>query len=136
MSAKTDQRARTPANAATSTTGQRIVISDLLLSCRIGWGDPERGAPQRLRFDVEIDVTPQRPLNEDISRTVDYSGLVRRIRALCEEQPVKLLETLAERVADLCFEDRRVFRVRVRVEKPDRYAEAAGIGIEIVRERD
>jgi dihydroneopterin aldolase len=135
MSAKTDPWARQEASRATATTQQRILITDLILSCHIGWGDPERGAPQRLRFNVEIEVTPQRPLNEDISRTVDYSGLVKRIRTLCEERPVKLLETLAEDVADLCFDDPRVFSVRVRIEKPDRYAEAAGIGIEILRER-
>ncbi|MDX1712036.1 MAG: dihydroneopterin aldolase [Rhodovibrionaceae bacterium] len=132
------KQARPPAVAPASdskTTQQRILLRDLELECRIGWGDPERQAPQRLRFNVDIEVRPERPLNEDIARTMDYSGLVARIRSLCEGPPVKLLETLAERVADICLEDARAVSARVRVEKPDRYAEAAGIGIEITRKR-
>jgi FolB domain-containing protein len=136
MSEKAKQRPAAEPHPASATTEQRILITDLVLSCRIGWGDPERQAPQRLRFNVDIGVTPVRPLNEDISRTVNYSGLVKRIRALCDGPPVKLLETLAEHVADICFEDERVISARVRVEKPDRYAEAGGIGVEILRERN
>jgi dihydroneopterin aldolase len=46
-----------------------------------------------------------------------------------------LVETLAERVADLCLSDPRVVVVRVRVEKPDVIVEAGGVGVEIERRR-
>jgi dihydroneopterin aldolase len=44
-----------------------------------------------------------------------------------------LVETLAERLAAFCLKDSRVVAVRVRVEKLDVFADAASVGVEIVR---
>ncbi len=57
------------------------------------------------------------------------------IRRVCAETRPRLLETLAEAIAEACFFDARTRRARVRVEKLDRYSDAAGIGIEIERQR-
>jgi dihydroneopterin aldolase len=55
------------------------------------------------------------------------------VRALVAERHVNLIETLAERIASLVLEDRRVREVSVRVEKLDIFPDAASVGIEIVR---
>ena len=46
---------------------------------------------------------------------------------------VNLVETLAERIAAMCLEDRRVLSARVRIEKLDVFAEAESVGVEIER---
>jgi dihydroneopterin aldolase len=51
------------------------------------------------------------------------------------EGHINLVETLAEKIAELCLGDGRVETARIRVEKLDVYAEAASVGIEIERSR-
>ena len=46
---------------------------------------------------------------------------------------VRLVETLAERIAEACLADRRVQLARVRVEKLDIFADATSAGVEIER---
>lgn len=114
----------------------RIFIRDLVLSCSIGVHDYEKLAPQRVRLNV--DVTAREPgaaLEDDIVKVVSYEDLVMGIRAIASVGHINLVETLAERVANLCLSDPRVVTVRVRVEKPDVIVEAGGVGVEIERRR-
>jgi dihydroneopterin aldolase len=114
----------------------RILVTDLLLMCSIGIHDHERLAPQRVRVNVEMTVleSPD-PLDDDIVNVVSYEDVIDGIKRLIAAGHINLVETLAEGVAALCLEDRRVQMVRVRVEKLDVYAEAASVGIEIERRR-
>ena len=57
------------------------------------------------------------------------------VRAIIAEGHVRLAETLAERIATACFEDRRVRTVRVRVEKLQALKAAESAGVEIERLR-
>jgi len=111
---------------------QQIVIRDLTLSCSIGLTDDERGRRQRLRLNLELEVQPKLPRDDTIAEAVDYSRVVRRVRAACRENPVRLVETLAGAVAEACFDDKRVKAVTVRIEKLDRYADIGGIGVEML----
>ena len=52
----------------------------------------------------------------------------KRIRAIIAEGHVRLAETLAERIAAACFEDRRVQTARVRVEKLHALPDAESVG--------
>ncbi|MFC4056029.1 MULTISPECIES: dihydroneopterin aldolase [Actinomadura] len=55
---------------------------------------------------------------DDLSRTVDYGTLASRLVAVVEGEPVDLLETLADRLAKICLEDRAVTEVEITVHKP------------------
>lgn len=111
-----------------------LFIRDLDLACEIGVHAHEKGARQRVRFNVELAVLDDgTPLNDDVGRVLSYEDIVNGIRRLAEGPHVNLVETLAEEVAGLCLSDKRVRIVRVRVEKLDVFAEAAGVGVEIER---
>jgi dihydroneopterin aldolase len=56
--------------------------------------------------------------SDDLQDTVDYGNLVARVVKAIESDPVDLIETLAERIADTCLEDDRVRSVEVTVHKP------------------
>ncbi len=116
-------------------TQQRIVISDLTIACRIGVTDKERANLQRLRINLRLDVRPAPPRLDRISEVVDYGALASKIRDSCSKAEFRLLETLAGQLAATCFQDHRVERVRVRVEKLDRYPDMAAIGCETTYER-
>ena len=114
-----------------------LFVRDLVLACRIGVEEEERRAPQRVRVNLDLavaeaaDAAP--PDADDPARVVCYGDLVRRVRAAATARPVRLVETLAERIAAVCLEDARVRSARVRVEKPDVFADAAAAGVEIER---
>ena len=64
---------------------------------------------------------------------VDYEKVAERVRALVAAGHVRLVETLAERIAETCLADRRVLMARVRVEKLDIFADATSAGVEVER---
>ncbi|RMD64619.1 MAG: dihydroneopterin aldolase [Alphaproteobacteria bacterium] len=114
----------------------RILITDLILACRIGVHAHERTAPQRVRINVALEVVPNPvALGDDVSRVVSYEDIIAGIRAIIAEGHINLVETLAERIARLCLADSRAVRVRVRVEKLDVEPQAAAVGVEIERMR-
>jgi dihydroneopterin aldolase len=114
----------------------RILVRDLVLKCSIGIHAHELLAPQRVRINVDMSVLEQAgPLSDDIANVVSYEDVIDGIKAMLAEGHINLVETLAEKIAELCLTDERVETARIRVEKLDVYAEAASVGIEIERGR-
>jgi dihydroneopterin aldolase len=112
---------------------RHLFIRDLVLACRIGVREHEHEGPQRVRLNLDLGVHEERPFDERLERVVDYSALLKRVRALIAGGHVELVETLAERLAELCLEDPRVRSARVRVEKLDIVPDAGSVGVEIER---
>ena len=109
----------------------RIFVRDLTLQCDIGVYDHEIGAPQRVRFGVEVDVTPNPlPVEDDVARVMSYDDIVQGIKAVLATRRFNLVETLAEEIAAMCLANSRAMRVRVRIEKLDFEPEAVGVEIE------
>ena len=113
--------------------GRTVFIDGLELDASIGVWPEERGRPQRIVIDVELDLLDPFPHEDDHSRVVCYDALARRIEQLVGEGHVNLVETLADRVADLCLEDARVGWVRIRIEKPQALAKARTVGVRVSR---
>lgn len=55
---------------------------------------------------------------DDLSLTVDYGALAGRLQAIITGDAVALIETLADRLAAACLDDRRVAEVEITVHKP------------------
>lgn len=111
----------------------RIFVRDFVLPIRIGAYAHERNMPQRVRFDVDVNVLrPDHPA-QDIRDVFSYDLITDSIRMIVAEEHISLVEMLAERIAALILTHRRVTCVTVRVEKLD--VGPGGIGVEIVRRR-
>jgi dihydroneopterin aldolase len=80
----------------------------------------ERRDGQTFVIDLALG-TDSRPAaaSDDLRDTVDYGSLVDQVKAAVEKDPVDLIETLAQRIADVCLWDARVEWARVTVHKPD-----------------
>ena len=90
----------------TNGTAESIHINGLEFSCHIGVPAEERANPQRLVANVSL--TPPAAfaeMAEDISRTIDYDALSRRLMELAQEAPSVLLETLCHRMATACVNE-------------------------------
>ena len=79
-----------------------IHIEQLELSVHIGVPEEERAQTQRLT--VSLTLQPTRglaALADDLSNTVDYFAVCRAVQKFAAERPRRLLETLAEEIAEL-----------------------------------
>jgi dihydroneopterin aldolase len=135
MSTISFQPAGAPAAQAAPAEGiRRVFVRDLVLDCLIGVHRHERDGTQRVRINLDLSVreTPA-PIDDRLANVLCYEDLIGRVRRLAAAGHVNLVETLAERVAALCLEAPDVASVAVRVEKLDVFADAASVGIEIVR---
>jgi dihydroneopterin aldolase len=119
----------------------RVLIRDLVLGVRIGVWKREKTAEQRVRINIELLAAHTGSLLGDEARLgrrdriLRYDTVVSGIRRIVAEGHFDLCETLAERIAALCLDNRRVRSARVRIEKLDVYADAASVGAEIERHR-
>lgn len=114
-----------------------VFIRNLELLAHIGIHGHEQGKPQPVRINVDLAVSEAASLSDRLDRVVDYETITSQIRAIVANGHINLAETLAERIAQAAFEDVRVVRARVRVEKLHALhgAESAGVEIERLRPR-
>ena len=98
----------------------RIVLRGLRGFGHHGVYPEERREGQPFLVDVVLDVdTAAAAASDDVADTVHYGELAHRVVAVVEGEPVNLLETLAQRVADVCLALPPVEAVEVTVHKPE-----------------
>jgi dihydroneopterin aldolase len=79
----------------------------------------ERRDGQEFVVDLTLHLpTAAAAASDDVADTVHYGELAERVVAVVEGEPVNLLETLAQRIADAVLADARVQDVVVTVHKP------------------
>lgn len=130
---KTAKPVRGTAASSTLRGESRVFVRDLMMTAKIGLHQHERLAEQRVRINLDLTVADNPAIDDDYDNVVCYGGLVTGVRRVIGAGHVNLAETLAERIAEMCLEDRRVLSARVRVEKLDVFPEAASVGVEIER---
>ena len=80
----------------------------------------ERVEGQTFIVDVALGVDTRAAARaDDLAETADYGVIAEKIVAMIEGEPVNLIETLAQRIADVCLADPVVHAVEVTVHKPD-----------------
>ena len=113
----------------------RVFIRDLVLPCSIGIHQHERLAQQRVQINVELTCLEHPLINDDVDNVVCYATAVMGIKAVVADGHINLVETLADRVADVCLSDHRVLSAKIRIDKLDVFKEAYSVGVEIERSR-
>lgn len=115
---------------------RHVFLRDMMLQASIGWYAHEHGAPQRIRVNVDLAVDEGPDDGADtLDRVVSYEAVAQAVRRIAGAGHVKLVETLAERIAAACLEDPRVRLARVQVEKLDVFPDAAAAGVAVERAR-
>lgn len=120
----------------TEPSTHKIFIRDLLINMFIGVYAHEKTTRQEVRFNIDMVVEdPVEPLNDEYLQVVCYETIATAVQQLCENEHINLVETLAERVADICLSNRRVTSVVVKIEKLQAVKSARAVGVEIERKR-
>ena len=120
-------------------TPDRIAVRGIQTHAHHGVYAFERDRGQLFRVDAVLELdTSAAAAGDDLARTVNYAELAQKLRAVLAGEPVNLLETLAQRLADVCLVDERVEAVEITVHKPE--AELGvpfdDVTVSIRRERD
>ncbi len=93
--------------------------------------------PTRLLVSVELfaRLTGRKLVRPDGEPTVDYDRIRAEVKSWQNKPHVALLESLAERLIDVCFGDELVTACEISLVKPDIFPEASAAGIRVYRER-
>ena len=112
-----------------------IFLQELQIDTIIGIYDWERRIKQTVFIDLEMATDIQRAAeNDDIEETLDYKSVAKRIIQFVEESQFKLVETLAERIAQIIITEFKVPWVKVKLNKKGAVRGATNVGIIIERQ--
>ena len=96
-----------------------LAVHGIEIHAHHGVFDFERRDGQVFLIDLALALdTRAAAAGDDLSRTVDYGALVAEVVTAAEKDPVDLIETLAQRIADVCLGHEQVASVQVTVHKP------------------
>ncbi len=111
-----------------------VFIRELRADTVIGVYDWERCVRQSVVLDLELASDNRRAAAGDrIGDALDYAALSARVLAFIEGSEFQLIETLAERVADIIRQEFGVSWLRLRLAKPGAVARARDVGVVIER---
>lgn len=111
-----------------------IFIHGLRIETIVGIYDWERRVKQSIVLDVEMSADIRKAAaSQNVSDTLDYHAISIRLTTFIQEQQFLLLETLAERCAELLQREFSVVWLRLRVTKPTAVTSAQGVGVLIER---
>jgi dihydroneopterin aldolase len=120
---------------------RHVFVRDMVLTASIGVYPHEHRDRQRVRINVDLAVDDETAQAgrivgpDELNRVVNYEKIVASVRAILGSGHTRLVETMAERIAEVCLLDLRVKTARIRVEKLDIFADAVSAGVEVQRDR-
>ncbi len=112
----------------------RIFLRDLEVQTVIGIWEWERRITQLVRIDLELATDVRAAAASDsIEDALDYKEIAKRVIAFVGESRFRLVETLAERIAQLIVAEFGVPWLRLSVSKPGAIEGSRDVGVCIER---
>ncbi len=109
-----------------------LQIKGLSVSTRIGVHAWEQQIEQRLLLDITI-PSDFSGCNDLLSNTVDYDQLCQKVTHFVESNAFQLIETVADRIANLIKTEFKIAQLSVSVSKPHAIKNAANIQVTVNR---
>ncbi len=114
----------------------KVFIEGLEIETLIGIYNWERKIRQPLVFDLEMGFDNRKPAASDaIEDTLDYKAVSKRLIQFVSDSDYGLVETLAERCAELVLKEFDVAQVRLKLSKPGAVRGARAVGVIVERSR-
>ena len=113
-----------------------VFIEGLEIEALIGIYDWERRIRQTLVFDLEMAFDNRVPAaSDDIAHTLNYKAVSQRLVEYVSQSDFGLVETLAERCAEIVIDEFKVDSLRLKLSKPGAVRGARAVGVVIERAR-
>ncbi|MEE4163027.1 MAG: dihydroneopterin aldolase [Woeseiaceae bacterium] len=111
-----------------------IYLHGLTVDAVIGIWEWERKIRQKVVIDIDMDADIRKAAASDsVEDTLNYKLVAKRVIELAETSGFQLVETLAERVADIVRNEFDVPWVRVKINKPGAIRGSRDVGVVIER---
>ena len=110
---------------------KKIIVKDLILLLSVGIHQFEKLEKQRVKFHIEITTDPN--LKPDIKTIVNYESIINDIKRLTKKTHFELLESLSEVIFDEIFKNKKIKKIKLKIEKLDIIKETTSVGIEVVK---
>ncbi len=111
-----------------------IFIRDLRIDAIIGINEWERRIRQTLSISLEMGADiRQAAVNDAIESTLDYKAVAKRVTAFVETSEFYLVETLAQKLAELLMDEFKLPWVKLTVSKPGAVRGSREVGVIIER---
>lgn len=112
----------------------RVFIEGLRADTIIGVFDWERRIKQRLYLDLEMAFDNKPPAASDqLADTLDYKAVSDRVIEFIEQTEFQLIETLAEKTAELLQQEFGISWLKLKLSKPGALPTAGNVGLIIER---
>lgn len=113
-----------------------IFIQGLEISCIIGTLSRERVTKQKVVIDLEFPASVRKAARrDDLKDAINYKKIADRVTGFVSTSRFHLIETLAERVATLLFEEFPILAISLRISKPKAVRNAQNVMVQIKRKR-
>lgn len=113
-----------------------VFIEDLKIETTIGIYDWEKAIRQTVALDLEMAFDNTVPAASDrIDDTLDYKKVAKRLIAFVEASRFELVETLAERCAEIVMREFAVAWLSLKLAKPGAVTCSRAVGVRIERGR-
>ena len=110
---------------------KKIIVKDLILLLSVGIHQFEKLKRQKVKFNLEITTDPN--LKPDIRTIVNYESIINDIKRLTKNTHFELLEVLSESIFDEIFKNKKIKKIKLKIEKLDIIKETTSVGIEVIK---
>ncbi|WP_144393189.1 dihydroneopterin aldolase [Pleionea sediminis] len=113
-----------------------VFIEDLAVETVIGIYDWERKIRQKVVFNIEMgtDIKPA-ATTDTIDEALDYKAVAKRVISFVEQSDFQLVETMAERVAEIILTEFDVRWLSLKLSKPGAVRGSKAVGVKIERSK-
>ena len=96
-----------------------ISLEDYTVMAKHGAYDFEHESNQPFNVTIKVEIS-QKEINDDLSKTVNYADLQNAIdTVLLNSQPIRLMETMAEKMIMILKQNELIEKISIRIEKPN-----------------
>ena len=110
---------------------KKIIVKDLILLLSVGIHRIEKLKRQKVKFNIEITTDPN--LKPDIKSIVNYESVINDIKKLTKKSHFELLESLSESIFDRIFRNKKIKKIKLKIEKLEIIKETTSVGIEVTK---
>lgn len=111
-----------------------VFIKALEVRTTIGVFDWEREIKQKLVFDIELGTNIRQAAASDaLEDTLDYKAIAHSVHDMVEASEYQLVETVAEKVAEMILRDFPVHWLSIELNKPGAVSISQSVGVKIQR---
>ena len=104
-------------NDEIKTSEEVVIIKNLSLNAVFGYYKHEKVSEQELIFNLKLFINENIYQDNNLDEILDYDKIIQIIKNILTED-INFLETLAEKITSKIFDNKRVTKINLKIEKP------------------